>query len=93
VIKDTSVFQTFSVTVSLTDGAPAVRGFGYFGPMDPIEFQPHTVEVMWIKPDGKGWELREARVKGRDGFLSIGPDHLLTVPWVREIVDEVRPTT
>lgn len=92
-IKDTNVFRTFQLTVSLTEDAPEING--YDGNLDVVTFRPATLEIMWISNNGKPWEVTKILAKrwtGRETYVkTIQSFRLDSLPWVREIVNETRP--
>ncbi len=91
-IKDTSVFGTYSATVDLTEAVPTIPGRDSLT-FDVIEFQPRVIEAMWIRKNGGAWELRKvtARAHGFGGERTFTGDTVHFVSWIRDIVDEVAP--
>jgi len=94
-IADTFVWQSYRVTITLTDAVPEIRG--YNARTLAIEtFQPKTIEVVWTRSNGSLWDLREMELRdkptGHGGhFRKVRPDEVADISWLNEIISETSP--
>jgi len=94
-IADTSVWQSYRVTITLTDAVPEILGYSA-RTLAIATFQPETIEVVWTRRNGSLWDLYEMELRdkptGHGGhFRKVRPDEVAEISWLSEIISETAP--